>query len=60
MRIASPALCDFVADIFAHAGCAPPEPRIIADRLVASNLVGHDSHGVIRVGDPTAIALSHA
>jgi hydroxycarboxylate dehydrogenase B len=51
MKIAHDVLRAFVADIFAGAGCAPPEDRTIADRLVEANLVGHDSHGVIRVGD---------
>jgi uncharacterized oxidoreductase len=31
-------------------GCADEEASTIARRLVDSNLVGHDSHGVIRVG----------
>jgi len=38
-----------VRAIFAGAGCHPPEDDCIARRLVESNLVGHDSHGVIRV-----------
>ena len=32
------------------AGCAPAEARAVGERLVDSNLVGHDSHGVLRVG----------
>jgi len=36
-------------DIFVAAGVPPEEARIVADALVASNLAGHDSHGVIRV-----------
>ncbi len=35
--------------IFAAAGCEPAEAERVAARLVGSNLVGHDSHGVIRV-----------
>src|SRR5438874_10734443 len=31
-------------------GCADEEAATIARRLVDSNLVGHDSHGVVRVG----------
>ncbi len=31
-------------------GCGEAEARTIARRLVDSNLVGHDSHGVLRVG----------
>src|SRR5579864_1288021 len=38
-----------VAAIFSAAGCEPPESRRIAHYLVEANLVGHDSHGVIRV-----------
>lgn len=43
----------FVRDVFARAGCEDEEASRIARRLVKSNLVGHDSHGVIRV--PTYI-----
>ena len=39
----------FVADIFFHSGSNQEESRILGDHLVDSNLVGHDSHGVIRV-----------
>jgi uncharacterized oxidoreductase len=39
----------FVSDIFGAAGCGPAEHGRIAHYLVESNLVGHDSHGVIRV-----------
>jgi uncharacterized oxidoreductase len=38
-----------VSAIFAAAGCAPAEHGRIARYLVEANLVGHDSHGVIRV-----------
>jgi uncharacterized oxidoreductase len=38
-----------VRDIFAAAGCKGPEAERIGHYLVESNLVGHDSHGVIRV-----------
>jgi uncharacterized oxidoreductase len=38
-----------VNQIFAAGGCAPEEHMRIAHYLVAANLVGHDSHGVIRV-----------
>lgn len=38
-----------VSDIFAAAGCRPPEHERIAHYLVGANLAGHDSHGVIRV-----------
>ena len=38
-----------MSDIFGAAGCGPAERSRIAHYLVESNLVGHDSHGVIRV-----------
>lgn len=38
-----------VQETFSAAGCNPTEAQQIAERLVDSNLVGHDSHGVIRV-----------
>lgn len=38
-----------VQAIFAKGGCAADEAHLVADHLVDANLVGHDSHGVIRV-----------
>lgn len=38
-----------VADIFARAGCSAAEAERIGRYLVSANLVGHDSHGVVRV-----------
>ncbi|NOZ21982.1 MAG: Ldh family oxidoreductase [Planctomycetes bacterium] len=35
--------------IFQAAGCPTDEADLVADVLVNSNLVGHDSHGVIRI-----------
>ena len=49
MNIHHQELKQFVQNIFAKAGCRPPEDDQIARHLVESNLVGHDSHGVIRV-----------
>ncbi|CAG0981093.1 L-2-hydroxycarboxylate dehydrogenase (NAD+) [Burkholderiales bacterium] len=43
-------LADLVAAIMHGAGSSHDEARAIARRLVDSNLVGHDSHGVLRVG----------
>ncbi len=42
-------LRDFVAAIFAAAGCEAEEAARIGRYLVSANLAGHDSHGVIRV-----------
>jgi uncharacterized oxidoreductase len=38
-----------VTDIFTRAGCSHDEAMCIGRHLVEANLVGHDSHGVIRV-----------
>ena len=43
-------LIDLVAAIMQAGGSHADEARTIARRLVDSNLVGHDSHGVLRVG----------
>ena len=48
-NIAPSKLVDLVAAIMQGAGCAPAEARTVAARLTDSNLVGHDSHGVLRV-----------
>ena len=48
--IAVPKLIDVVAAIMGGGGSHAAEARTIARRLVDSNLVGHESHGVIRVG----------
>ena len=37
------------ADIFEAAGVARGEAEIISELLVAANLAGHDSHGVLRI-----------
>jgi uncharacterized oxidoreductase len=42
-------LVGFVATLFAAAGCEEAEARTVAHALSESNLVGHDSHGVLRV-----------
>ncbi len=49
-RVAAPSLVALVTATMRAAGCAPAEATTIATRLVDSNLVGHDSHGVLRVG----------
>ncbi len=43
-------LIELVTEIMHAAGCHREEAATIARRLVDSNLVGHDSHGVLRVG----------
>lgn len=49
MKIEAAALQEFVRDIFVGAGCSAAEGERIAGSLVSANLVGHDSHGVVRV-----------
>jgi uncharacterized oxidoreductase len=49
MKIEAGVLEDFVSDVFAGAGCSRAESDRVAKSLVSANLVGHDSHGVVRV-----------
>ena len=49
MLIDHKSLQDLVETIFAHAGSAPREAEILAGHLIEANLMGHDSHGVIRI-----------
>jgi uncharacterized oxidoreductase len=48
-RIAAEALRAFTAAVFRAAGSDETEAWLVGDHLVDANLVGHDSHGVIRV-----------
>jgi uncharacterized oxidoreductase len=48
--VTAPKLVELVAAIMRGGGCDAHEATMVARRLVDSNLVGHDSHGVIRVG----------
>ncbi len=48
----------FVRDIFIGEGCSEAEAERIGRYLVAANLTGHDSHGVIRV--PRYVGLLRA
>ena len=47
--VAAAKLVALVAAIMEGGGCSAAEARTVAQRLVDSNLVGHDSHGVLRV-----------
>jgi uncharacterized oxidoreductase len=49
MRIEHDRLRPLITAIFTNAGCQRAEAERIAIHLVEANLVGHDSHGVIRV-----------
>lgn len=49
MKVSHDGLRRLVTRIFATAGCGDDEAARVSDSLVESNLVGHDSHGVIRV-----------
>ena len=49
MRIQKQPLERLVSAIFAAAGSEPAEARAVSEHLVEANLVGHDSHGVIRI-----------
>ena len=48
-RIDPQRLRSLATDIFGATGSSEEEAGIVADHLVAANLKGHDSHGVIRV-----------
>jgi uncharacterized oxidoreductase len=49
MKLRNDRLVALTAEIFHRAGCDRPEAERVAVHLVEANLVGHDSHGVIRV-----------
>ena len=49
MGIAAAPLRDLVQTIFERAGSDPAEAEAVAGHLIEANLMGHDSHGVIRV-----------
>jgi len=49
MRVPVEALQSLVIDIFASAGCDADEAARIAGHLLAADLAGHPSHGVVRV-----------
>ena len=49
MLIQADKLRTLVADILKSKEVRPEEAELVANQLVESNLVGYDSHGVIRV-----------
>ena len=49
MMITHKSLEKYIYNIFLRSGCNHKESTFIAYHLVLANLVGHDSHGVIRV-----------
>ena len=49
MKLEPDRLRSLTRAIFKAAGCQPEEAERIASHLVEANLVGHDSHGVIRI-----------
>jgi uncharacterized oxidoreductase len=55
IRIPAEDLRRVIAGIFSRAGSSEKEAGIVARRLVGANLVGHDSHGVVRI--PTYMEL---
>jgi uncharacterized oxidoreductase len=60
MLIEHGVLQDFVRDIFVGAGCSAKEGERISESLVSANLVGHDSHGVVRVPRYVAVEIGIA
>ena len=42
-------LNELVTKAFTNAGVPLEHAEIVSDHLVASNLAGHDSHGVMRI-----------
>ena len=51
-------LSDFCTSILEKAGLPEDQARVTADHLVESNLMGHDSHGVIRIPGYTKSLLA--
>lgn len=49
MRVPVESLKSMVAEIFVAAGCSEDESACIARHLLAADLAGHPSHGVVRV-----------
>ena len=53
-RIAADRLTNLAQEIFHAAGATPDQSHIVGQALVAANLEGHDSHGVVRVPEYVA------
>ena len=51
MQLAEHQLTRFAAELLTAAGVAAPEARQVAESLIAANLCGHESHGVVRIPD---------
>ncbi|RLT10248.1 MAG: Ldh family oxidoreductase, partial [Planctomycetota bacterium] len=51
VRYSPEKLTTFVRDLFRAAGVGESEASEVATSLIESNLRGHESHGVLRVGD---------
>ncbi|MFM9959832.1 MAG: Ldh family oxidoreductase [Planctomycetaceae bacterium] len=51
VQYSSEILCNFVCRLFMSAGVSESEAAEVASSLIESNLRGHESHGVLRVGD---------
>ncbi len=49
ITVSASLLHEQVEEIFRAAGASSAVARRVAESLVESNLVGHDSHGVLRV-----------
>ena len=49
MRVPVETLQSLITDIFAASGCSSGEASRIAEHLLAADLAGHPSHGVVRV-----------
>ena len=48
VTVSAERLRQLVTSVFVAAGCSTDEAHRIGDQLVAANLAGHDSHGVVR------------
>jgi hydroxycarboxylate dehydrogenase B len=51
VQLSAEKLTKFIAQLFLAAGVAESDANEVATSLVESNLRGHESHGVLRVGD---------